>query len=126
MCNKCDSLATFVLGALIGAALGVLYAPAKGDTTRRKLKRWAENTYEEGKEELADRAQELRKAVSQRTEDLKEKFSAQAAAAKERAGELKEKFSAKAEEFKQQALDRTEELRNRAADGLEKAAKKLR
>ena len=39
---------------------------------------------------------------------------------------LKERFGEKAEEFKQIAEEKTEDLRNKAADGLEKAAKKLR
>ena len=49
MCNRnCGSnFAAFVLGVLMGAAAGVLLAPAKGETTRRKLKRWANDTYED-------------------------------------------------------------------------------
>ena len=52
MCDKCNcnckaagaGLAAFLLGALVGAAAGLLYAPAKGETTRRRLKRWANDT----------------------------------------------------------------------------------
>ena len=109
-----EGIATFILGALIGAAVGLLYAPAKGETTRRKLKRWAEETYENGKEELAAR-----------TEELRDKFSAHAEKAKERAAELKEKIAEKAEDIKQRALESSEELRGKAADELEKAAEKL-
>ena len=109
-----EGIATFILGALVGVALGVLYAPAKGETTRRKLKRWAEDVYEEGKEEITVRAGEL-----------KEKFNAHSAAAKERAAELKEKVTEKAAEIKQRALQSSEDLRDKAADGLEKAAEVL-
>ena len=55
MCNKCNSISTFILGALIGAAIGIMYAPAKGETTRKKVKKWAKETYADGKEELEDR-----------------------------------------------------------------------
>ena len=88
MSDRChchaEGLATFVLGALIGVTLGVLFAPAKGETTRRKFKRWAEDTYEEGKEELADRAHELKEHVLERAGELKEKFAEHAHGAKER------------------------------------------
>ncbi len=109
-----EGIATFILGALIGAAVGILYAPAKGETTRRKLKRWAEETYETGKEELSTRA-----------EDLKEKWASHTESVKERAAELKEKMAEKAENMKQRALESSENLRGKAADGLEKAADQL-
>ena len=126
-CNcHAEGLATFVLGALVGVAVGVLLAPAKGETTRRKLKRWAEDAYEDGVEELSGRAREIKERVMDRTEALKGKFSDAKDAMQERAGELKERFSAKAEEYKHRALEKTEDLRGKAADELEKAAKKIR
>ena len=69
-----SSAASFVLGALIGVAIGVLYAPAKGETTRKKLKRWANETYEENKESLLEHAQDIKEKVKDRFEDAREKF----------------------------------------------------
>ena len=127
MCNRHgEGLATFVLGALIGAAVGVLFAPAKGETTRKKLKKWAENTYEDGKEEFLAHTKDLREKVLGHAKDVKGKVAQAKEALAERAGALKERFGEKAEEFKQIAEEKTEDLRNKAADGLEKAAKKLR
>ena len=82
MSNRYESsAASFILGALIGVAIGVLYAPAKGETTRKKLKRWANETYEENKETLLEHAQDIKDKVKDRLEGAREKF-----------GEGKEKF----------------------------------
>ncbi len=79
MCNRCKEagagLAVFVLGALIGAAVGVLYAPAKGEVTRKKLKRWANDTYEDNKEALLERAHDLKEKAHAQLEDAREKLS---------------------------------------------------
>ena len=63
MCNRNagTGLAAFLLGAVTGIALGVLFAPAKGETTRRKLKRWANDTYEEQKDFVLEHAEDAKK-----------------------------------------------------------------
>ncbi|MCQ2410087.1 MAG: YtxH domain-containing protein [Elusimicrobiaceae bacterium] len=83
MCNRNaeTGLAAFLLGAVTGIALGVLFAPAKGETTRRKLKRWANDTYEEQKD-----------LVLEHTDELKGKIKEQAEVAREKIAEGKEKF----------------------------------
>lgn len=43
MCNKKDTLAAFILGGIIGAALGILYAPRSGRETRYNLRRMGED-----------------------------------------------------------------------------------
>jgi len=58
MCdNKKDTLLAFILGGVIGAAIGILYAPKSGRETRYNLKRMGE--------EFAD-------TVSEFGEDIKE------------------------------------------------------
>lgn len=95
MCHKCDcagkGLAAFILGAIVGAAAGVLFAPAKGETTRRKLKRWADDTYEEQKEYVLEHAEDLKDKIKERASDLKEKWSDRAEEAREKISEGKEK-----------------------------------
>ncbi|MDR1941100.1 MAG: YtxH domain-containing protein [Endomicrobium sp.] len=51
MCDKKDTLFAFILGGVIGAALGVLYAPKSGRETRYNLKKMGE--------ELADTVSDL-------------------------------------------------------------------
>ncbi len=81
MSNQCHckeagaGLAVFVLGVLIGAAAGLLYAPAKGETTRKKLKRWANDTYEDNKEMMLEHAHELKEKAQAQLEDAREKFN---------------------------------------------------
>ena len=79
MCHKCreagTGLAAFLLGAVVGAAAGLLFAPAKGETTRKKLKRWANDTYEDQKELMLEHAQELKGKVKEHFDDAREKFN---------------------------------------------------
>jgi gas vesicle protein len=52
----------FVAGAAIGAAIALLYAPASGEVTRRKLRRTAEegrSKLVEGGKEMLDRGRDL-------------------------------------------------------------------
>lgn len=57
MCDKKDTLLAFVLGGVIGAALGILYAPKSGRETRYNIRRMGE--------EFAD-------TVSDLSDDVKE------------------------------------------------------
>lgn len=75
-----DSIGAFgiglVAGALVGLALGVLYAPHKGSVTRELIKEKAEDVKEQA-EEIIERAKE-------KAEDI-------VAKAREKVGELKKK-----------------------------------
>ena len=44
--NGGDVFSSFLLGGIIGAALGVLFAPAAGKKTRRQVEDWIEDTTE--------------------------------------------------------------------------------
>jgi gas vesicle protein len=43
MCDKKDTLTAFILGGIIGAALGILYAPRSGRETRYNIRRMGED-----------------------------------------------------------------------------------
>ena len=58
-------MTAFVLGGIIGAALGILFAPAKGKETREKVNDWLEDTTEKTKEKLEAIEEEIKKRKDQ-------------------------------------------------------------
>ena len=65
-----DSLVTFVAGAAAGFILGVLFAPASGKDTRKKIKDQAVKTGEmakEGYEKIAKEAEKGIRVVKEKT-----------------------------------------------------------
>jgi gas vesicle protein len=82
MSNKDSSLMTFMLGALIGAAVAILYAPQSGKDTRKHLKRLSEDladSVEEISEEIKDTGRKFydegRERVISEAVNAKEKLS---------------------------------------------------
>ena len=83
---KTDSLLGFVAGAALGALAGILFAPAAGDETRKKIMESASEGSDEAKEqaeELSHKAQvryryarremnALKKSLMEQGADLKE------------------------------------------------------
>jgi gas vesicle protein len=61
-------LVAFALGAAVGAAVALLYAPASGEDTRRKLAEKAR----EGRERAEATAREGREFIARQRETLKE------------------------------------------------------
>lgn len=63
--NSDGTISAFVLGGLIGAVLGILFAPAKGRETREKLNEWIEDNTEKTKEKLENLEEEIKKRKEQ-------------------------------------------------------------
>jgi len=82
------SALSFILGAAIGGAVGVLFAPDKGKETRRKLCEAASEGYEDIKEggvELAHDVQVRARYARRQLNDLRKVLVEQGAGLKEEA-----------------------------------------
>jgi gas vesicle protein len=58
MSKNCNSVNSFLIGAAVGAVLGILFAPESGDDTREKLKNLKEDN-DEIIEETRDNAEDI-------------------------------------------------------------------
>jgi len=72
MNNDSKILAGFILGALAGAATGLLLAPDKGENTRKKLTQEAEKFTDELMKESEKRLEKIRKEYNQQLDKYAE------------------------------------------------------
>ena len=63
--NGGDVFSSFLLGGIIGAALGILFAPAAGKKTRRQVNDWIEDTTETTIDKMDDVERVIKKGKEQ-------------------------------------------------------------
>jgi gas vesicle protein len=76
MSDNKDTLCAFILGGLIGAAIGVLYAPKSGKETRHDLKRFSEDVSDKVKDFGEDLTDKGRKVYEEGKDKISEVFEA--------------------------------------------------
>ena len=115
---------SFVVGGLMGAAIGVLYAPRSGKESREQLSAWADEYVEQGREGLENQRDRVLKAVDngrevvyQKSEELKAKIDE----AKERLKEQVDMASESAREKVSEAISKAREMTDRSDKEQEEA-----
>jgi gas vesicle protein len=73
MSNSSNTVVGLLAGTVIGAALGILFAPEKGEITRRRIAEEAEAA----KDIIAETASEIKTQVSSSVSDNKESLDTQ-------------------------------------------------
>ncbi len=110
-----DFLKGLLIGGLIGAAAGILFAPKSGKETREDISRKSQELYSRAKEEYDTAVDKSKKAYESAVERMKEVQ----ASARRKAGEAEEKVEQWAEKGKD-TLDETKGRFKRAIDaGIE-------
>jgi len=63
-------LTAFVIGGIVGATLGILFAPKAGKETRAELGDWCDETMEKGKEKMQKLGDEIKHKKEQLSQAL--------------------------------------------------------
>lgn len=66
---------SFIVGALAGAAAGVLLAPDKGKTTRKKVKKSMDDLSQKAKETMDDLSSKAKETMDDLSEKTKKTFT---------------------------------------------------
>ncbi len=118
---KGDSLFALIAGAAAGLTLGLLFAPEKGEETRRKMKVAAA----EGWDEFMDAADEGWDKAKETVEDIKEGAESATSRLKARARLARRDFKDLKETLSEQAGDIKDEARLKILAQLDKLEKAL-
>jgi len=71
MCKSCDFIEGLIIGGLVGAVIGILYAPKSGKETREEIGRKTDDLLSKAKEEFDYAVLKSRKAYEAAVERLK-------------------------------------------------------
>ncbi len=69
---KGEHLFSFIGGALVGAAIALLFAPETGDETRKKIKDTVEREYKDLKTKFNELEQKVKTEIQNYTEPVEE------------------------------------------------------
>lgn len=115
--GKSKTVATLLSGALVGAGLGILFAPKSGEKTRKELKSKIDELVAQAKETDFD---DVKEYVVQKSEEIE---NALADLDKEKVLKIAKK---KAEEIQNSALDLVDYVKEKGEPVLESSAKAVR
>jgi len=72
-----NSTLAFLLGIAVGALLGVLFAPAEGKETRKKIAKYLEELEEKGEEFIEEGTEKVKKFIEESKDKVTKKLEKQ-------------------------------------------------
>ena len=123
-CEQCKGnkeshfMSGVMFGTILGGIIGVLFAPAPGEKTRKKLKEVSEDLSEKGNKVL-DEAKEV-------VEDVKVAASPLVAELEKNMAPVLKKAKAQGKDVQFQVLEKVEQLVDEAEDVAEDAGKNMK
>jgi gas vesicle protein len=116
MSNRTDDfIKGLLIGGLVGAVVGILYAPKSGKETREEIGRKADELMEKAKEEYEIALEKSKKAYESAVKRLKEMESS----AKEKVEEMEEKVGVLTERGKETLQDTKGRLKKAIDAGVQ-------
>lgn len=103
MSNTSKAAAAFLVGAAIGAGLGILFAPEKGSKTREKLKEGFDEKKDELKNKFDDLSSKFKSKLENSKSDIESQFDDLAANVDEKTNDVIATLEKKLADLKQAA-----------------------
>lgn len=106
--DRGSGLGWFVVGAALGAGLALLFAPASGEETRRRIRREAGKLKERAEDAIDDLSYEydrVREDVEEKVDEVKEKVTGAARSLVDEARSRKSSVSAARDELERRLAD---------------------
>ena len=126
--DRGGGVGSFVLGALVGAGLALLFAPKSGAETQQELKEHArrlrtaaEERVREAQQQLEDRLDDVREGVQTRFDGVKDAMTAGRTAASEARGDLEKRLQRSKAAYRAGVQAAREAISAEAGDGESEA-----
>ncbi len=102
MSKAANTIIAFLSGAAIGAGVGLLYAPEKGEETRRRLSNEANNASRKAKQKWTETSAEINAKTKKTLAEFEEKLDETLSAASYKADDIIVSLQQKLDELREQ------------------------
>ncbi len=116
MANTGSTLLALVTGAAIGAGIGLLYAPDKGEKTRKKLKKDALDAQDRFSKKYNETASNLTEKAKKAKFDFEERLEETLSSASHKADDILAAMESKLEELRKQNAKLQKEVKKEEAE----------